>query len=482
MSETPAFVFQPPRPRLSDPLRSRPTVMVVSDNATTSDDAYLYASDPSVSMDAQGDAAAVASRELLRYAALKFFTTSLGTPFELANTLTQVQFLPNDATVERMRAEADSDDDIAERMEEEVREEKEKSEDEFDSDDPEYYDPTRMPGQGKQRATTTTPHAAGVIKKRKTQVSGYLDIHEIHGEQPEYQLAAESRSSWATFVALYSSNHEGLFALWKGQTAYWAHEMLQLFLQPSLEAFLNDRFGLYDDTIPLQHLDRVGPNLITMIGSNLAVGMLLSPMETVRTRMMVQSLSPRHRRYATPIHAFSDLVSVEHRGSWKSVYVDSPLIVPNLLYHTLHPIFDHCAPVFIERFLGISHTDSPIKYAFFEFCWNNTKTMMLMPIDTVRKRLQLQVQSPGKPLDTVVSVRQGYAGFTDCIVRMITEEGGRRTVSGKVKKPTRKGVADMWWWQRLGVQALYRGFVMQVVTNGALSLASLFNLQAQSDW
>jgi fusion and transport protein UGO1 len=69
-----------------------------------------------------------------------------------------------------------------------------------------------------------------------------------------------------------------------GQFTNWTYEILHLFAQPTLEATLNDTFNLYDDTIPLVHLDRVGPNIATIVASHVVVGVLLSPLELVRTR------------------------------------------------------------------------------------------------------------------------------------------------------------------------------------------------------
>lgn len=69
-----------------------------------------------------------------------------------------------------------------------------------------------------------------------------------------------------------------------GQLTNWMYEILHLFAQPTLEATLNDTFDLYDDTIPLVHLDRVGPNIATIVASNVVVGLVLSPLELVRTR------------------------------------------------------------------------------------------------------------------------------------------------------------------------------------------------------
>lgn len=69
-----------------------------------------------------------------------------------------------------------------------------------------------------------------------------------------------------------------------GQYMNWFYEMLHLLLQPTLEGTFNDLFDLYDDTIPLVHLDTVGPNVATLVASHLVVGVLLSPLELVRTR------------------------------------------------------------------------------------------------------------------------------------------------------------------------------------------------------
>lgn len=54
---------------------------------------------------------------------------------------------------------------------------------------------------------------------------------------------------------------------------------------------LNDLFGLYDDTIPLSHLDRIAPNILTLVASHIVIGVLLSPLEIIRTRYVIlQSL------------------------------------------------------------------------------------------------------------------------------------------------------------------------------------------------
>lgn len=113
--------------------------------------------------------------------------------------------------------------------------------------------------------------------------SGSEGLYDSSIQQP-YQIKPIEGGVWKGIKALLNQTHEGWSSLFKGQYTNWIYEILHLFLQPTIEGILNDIFDLYDDTIPLVHLDRVGPNLATLVASNLIVGYILSPLELVRTR------------------------------------------------------------------------------------------------------------------------------------------------------------------------------------------------------
>jgi hypothetical protein len=102
--------------------------------------------------------------------------------------------------------------------------------------------------------------------------------------RPAHQLAPIEGAILDAIRALINHPTEGWRSLVKGQYTGWLHGMLQLLLQPAVEGTLNDLFDLYDDTIPLIHLERIGPNLATLLGSHVLVGVLLSPLEIARTR------------------------------------------------------------------------------------------------------------------------------------------------------------------------------------------------------
>lgn len=155
----------------------------------------------------------------------------------------------------------------------------------------------------------------------KDPLNEYTIRESVYDEEsrPAYQMAPIEGGVWKAITDLAKHPTEGWLSLWKGtydsygnsirssslwrkrhlqtsllllfltllmigQYTNWIYEMLHLFAQPTLEATLNDTFDLYDDTIPLVHLDHVGPNIATMVTSHLVVGLILSPLELVRTR------------------------------------------------------------------------------------------------------------------------------------------------------------------------------------------------------
>ncbi|KAG0198754.1 hypothetical protein BGX31_004473 [Mortierella sp. GBA43] len=121
--------------------------------------------------------------------------------------------------------------------------------------------------------------------------------------------------------------------------------MLYLFAQPTLEATLNDTFDLYDDTIPLVHLDPVGPNIATMI---------------------VQKGTPLHRKYTGMFDCITTIIQEEGISTlWGGVNM-----YPTLVYHTLTPLLSNSILLIIDRVFKLSTADSPVLYALAELSLN----------------------------------------------------------------------------------------------------------------
>ncbi|KAI9280525.1 mitochondrial carrier domain-containing protein [Sporodiniella umbellata] len=407
------------------------------------------------------------------FALVKYFVTMLISPFDVGTTLLQVQYSPHEdvevlgpAITEMQSLQNSHFSD----------EEEEEEEDTF------YRKPERL-----------SLDTARLNKNEMFSASVYDNEN-----RPIHQMAPMQGGGVLEILRLIVRQPtEGWKSLFKGQRVTWVYEMLRTILRPALEGSLNDLFGLYDDTIPLMHLDNVTPNITTLVASHLVVGVLLSPLEIVRTRIVVQSASPLYSKYKGPIHALRTVFAEE--GGIQGVYLSKNL-VPTLLYHGITPLLSCSSPLIIARILGISAVDSPVLYGAAEFALSTLGLLMMLPLETIRKRLQCQVPSRSEPFKSTVALRPvAYRGVLDAVYKIMKEEGTRNksSLSKKSKRDKArfsdsdasdtdeerlsrlkvKSVTSAW-----GIHGLYRGFTMQLAANAMVFVFQAMNgLEGNSD-
>ncbi|KAI9303184.1 hypothetical protein BJ944DRAFT_165884 [Cunninghamella echinulata] len=230
-----------------------------------------------------------AARELINFSVLKFLTTAVSNPFEVSKTLMQVQYMPHeDAEVTSFMKNNDNSDADDEDMDKEYDD----LSSEEDEEDAEFFEEEhrRRRRFSEDVPISATLHTDDPVFQNKKNISvdasGYLVGKSVYDDatRPSFQIKPIEKGVWQGIGRLMKQPHEGWKSLFKGQYTNWLYEICHLFLQPTVEGSLNDAFGLYDDTIPLVHLDHVGPNLATLVASHLLVGVLLSPLELIRTR------------------------------------------------------------------------------------------------------------------------------------------------------------------------------------------------------
>ncbi|CAM0139877.1 hypothetical protein VKS41_007221 [Umbelopsis sp. WA50703] len=407
----------------------------------------------SLGLELPGSSTQQAFTEYARFAGLKFMTTAVLGPFETGKTLLQVQYLPHeDIEVVAPLATA-----VPAQVENPISDYYSSSdEDEDDS----FF--------------TSNVHLRKANQGNRTNLPRYNSSYTVRSvyddnARPAHQLAPIEGGILDAIRALINHPTEGWRSLVKGQYTGWLHGMLQLLLQPAVEGTLNDLFDLYDDTIPLIHLERIGPNLATLLGSHVLVGVLLSPLEIARTRLIVQSSAPGVRTYSGLMNCLSSML--QNEGGLKGIYL-SPNLIPTILYHFITPLVSSTAPLVIDRLFHISASDAPIAYGLAKLLLSTVEVLMTLPIETIRKRIQCQVNfKNGKTFNTCVATRPvHYTGFLDGMYKVMKEEG----TSLKRKKRHDEGSAEKkssaW-----GVQALYKGFGIQCASNVLSSLVHTLN-------
>ena len=203
-------------------------------------------------------------------------------------------------------------------------------------------------------------------------------------------------------------------------------------------------------SLPLVHSPQPIAPLLIHTASHLLTGLIFSPLELVRTRLIVQSIQPRHRKYTGPIQGVRRIAQEE--GGYASLYFHPNLLLPAILDHSIRPFLHLAAPLVIERFFLFSPSDNVLVYGLAEFVLSTTSLLITLPIETVRRRLQLQSRAAittgssnanrsHRAFRACVETRPAaYAGIVEAVYRILTEETGSMplSLSRRAKKKEEK--------------------------------------------
>ena len=256
---------------------------------------------------------------------------------------------------------------------------------------------------------------------------------------------------WGMIRRLRQTPSEGLASLWKSQLITTFHSLLSNILQPQIHtallAFSPGTLPINPD-VPLTALPSPGVPLALGVTSHLLTHLLLSPLEIIRTRLIVMPLS--HPSTPSSVALFRQMVDEE--GRFSTMYLHPNLLIPSILEHTLRPLLTLSIPLLLERQFGISPDLAPITYSLCDLSLGLASLLILLPIETARRRLQLQSRAPGggKRVKSIVAVREkNYVGVVEAMWRIVTEETGVRRKRIMTERDE-GGVFS-------GVRQLYRG-------------------------
>jgi fusion and transport protein UGO1 len=244
---------------------------------------------------------------------------------------------------------------------------------------------------------------------------------------------------------------EGWLGLWKGALTSFVLETTSSTIQPIVSSILSIFAPTAVSPLPLAYAPYPYKTLGLLLSSHLITGILVSPLDLVRTRLIAQSTLPAHRKYSGPYDALKKVLTEE--GGWKTSYLHPNLLIPTILDFTLRPLLSLGAPLLIEHTLRLEPNTHPISYALAELAISTASLCVTLPIETVRRRLQLQMRLSGaggkrpltsallkssptahtvglgsggigvRGLRTCVETRPvGYVGVVEAIYCIITEE------------------------------------------------------------
>lgn len=386
-------------------------------------------------------------------------------PWEVGKLLLQVQWVPRDAGDSDPLEIPDEDDALS---------------DSSNDNDSYFTDPN------------VTPHTAAL---RPTDEQGYVVRRSVleEGTRPEYIIPVGSANGvWGMMRRVGRFRGEGWLSLWKGLLTSCLTEVLTSTFQPMVR-------GLLQTLLPRNAAFHRPPIFLPIL-SHLIMGFILSPLDLVRTRLIVQSFSSRHRTYTGPFDALSRILREE--GGLKGIYLHPHLLIPTIIDNTLPSIVSFILPGLLASYIGVQITEdaNPIAWGFAELASSCLGLLITLPFETVRRRLQVQVRGTAKPIKGCVELRPAsYNGVVDAFWHILTEERSDLPISAqKRKRRMSKGKEraaasgeempapaqykeDQSWLRSTGMGQLYRGLGMRLGASIIMFGLALFSGGDEAD-
>lgn len=403
---------------------------------------------------------------------MQYTTAAIAMPWDVGKLLLQVQWVPRepDATKNTIAVER-----------EQQEEEEEESEMSANEEDEYFQDPGRPTRPARYR------------KPRPTNERGYITRRSVMDDatRPEYIIPVGSADGvWGMIKQLGRFRHEGWLSLWKGLLTSCIQDFLSTSLQPVIHASLHAL--LVPSLIPYR-----GPaSIFVPLSSHVLTGVLLSPLDLVRTRLIVQSAHQRYGTYTGPLDALKQISRDE--GGIRGMYFHPHLLIPCVLDTALTSAIALALPGLLARSLGAAHVapdTHPLTWALAEFAGSCVGLLAALPFETVRRRLQVQTRGSARPLRTCVETRPiAYSGVTDALWKIVSEErsdlplkrdlrrrGASKTRSGdetdKEEKNDEQEAEGESWFKHTGVGQLYRGLGMRLGASAVVFLLAMVSGQ-----
>jgi hypothetical protein len=259
----------------------------------------------------------------------------------------------------------------------------------------------------------------------------------------EYQKTARKKDLGLLIKETHSKH--GILFLFRGHLSNFCYKFTSL-IQPILEELLNDLFDVYEDR-----------NIYTALASTALTAWLLAPLETARTRSIVQA-----------------------HFTWS---FSKQMLFPTVLLHSLKVAFGIYSQHYISTELGFEEDLYPIMNGLCKLVSIGLETLFVAPLELVRDRLALQDNSipdeiePDPSQSHVQISPKPYTGIISCMSRVIMEEGTLKTVI--IDNFSQTELASVYGKKNgsrfQGLLSLYRGFWVRYAISVAEHISKEIN-------
>ncbi|KAF6840575.1 mitochondrial fusion protein [Colletotrichum musicola] len=391
-------------------------------------------------------------RDLLDELLWKYTSVLMAQPFEVAKTVLQVRshddltLAPPEPTPivspvsERRQSgfgntaygEDDSDSDLDETAY-------------FTSNIPTTPTPSHREQRGRQPSPPRTPAAKPTVPPHHLNIRRPDSLMEVIGQL------------W---------QKEGAWGVWKGSNATFLYSILSSLLENWSRSALSALFNVPDLGVK-EDIDRLidiaspypWASLCVAAAAAVATGLILAPLDMVRTRLLVTSISKQPRRTLATLRALP------------SYLCPSSLVIPTILHSLIHPVLTLSTPLVLRTRFLIDSRVSPTTFSLAKFCASSAALFIKLPLETVLRRGQVAVlstsayvralSSKDQTLETIIQPGR-YNGVMGTMFYIMNQEG-QREITPPQAPPARRGrgkpnPAEVVYRKGQGVDGLWRGW------------------------
>ncbi|PHH60932.1 hypothetical protein CDD81_1043 [Ophiocordyceps australis] len=223
---------------------------------------------------------------------------------------------------------------------------------------------------------------------------------------------------------------DGVWGVWKGSNATFLYTVLQSLLENWSRSFLSavlnvPDLGVKEDMDRLIDIASPYPWASVFVAGAAAVatGILLSPLDLVRTRLIMTPSASGQRRTLASLRTLP------------SYLCPSTILIPTALNSLIHPLLTLSTPLVLRTRFLIDSQVSPMTFAMAKFLASSASILIKLPIETVLRRGQMAVLTSqsyvsalcGKSnkMDTIVPTGR-YYGVLGTMYHITYEEGSRQ--------------------------------------------------------
>ncbi|KAK5630912.1 hypothetical protein RRF57_006627 [Xylaria bambusicola] len=325
-----------------------------------------------------------------------------------------------------------------------------------DPDEPAYFTSsapyTPTPSSRRRRRGSTPPPESPQLAAKAS-----VPPHQIALHRPDSILEVISQ--------LWSK--ESAWGVWKGTNATFLYSILQSLLEnwgrSLLSALLNvPDLGVKDDVDRLVDIASPYPwaSLCVAAAAAVTTGLILAPLDLIRTRLIVTSTSRAPRR---------TLASLRSLPSWTC---HPMLIAPTILHSLVHPFITLSTPLVLRSQFLVDRDLSPVTFSIAKFCTSCASLFVKLPLETVLRRGQMAVLAEPSYLEALDKTSKmetivppgPYNGVIGTMYTIMSEEGSRSIpVPAKNTQRARKTRAnnkavDVIYKKGQGLNGLWRGW------------------------